>query len=89
MNSPAATTPDDSTDYAEPGTTLKSARSDRAEQVRIEQQLAQFAVTLPFTLDLFQEDAIRTLLAGDSVMVAAPTGSGKTVVAEFGVYWAF
>ncbi len=40
-------------------------------------------------MDLFQQDAIRTLLAGDSVMVAAPTGSGKTVVAEFGVYYAF
>ncbi len=44
---------------------------------------------MPFPLDLFQQDAIRTLLAGDSVMVAAPTGSGKTVVAEFGVYYAF
>jgi ATP-dependent RNA helicase HelY len=80
---------DDSTEYIEPVQTLKSARSDHLEQRHIENALGQFAVTMPFTMDLFQEDAIRTLLAGDSVMVAAPTGSGKTVVAEFGVYYAF
>ena len=34
-------------------------------------------------------EAIQTLLSGDSVMVAAPTGTGKTVVAEFGVWEAF
>ncbi|MCC6315824.1 MAG: DEAD/DEAH box helicase [Thermomicrobiales bacterium] len=42
-----------------------------------------------FPLDPFQRDAIRALLLGDSVMVAAPTGTGKTVVAEFGVWDAF
>ncbi|MGN6563626.1 MAG: DEAD/DEAH box helicase, partial [Thermomicrobiales bacterium] len=56
---------------------------DRAE---IDRQLAQFAASYPFALDPFQEEAIRTFLTGDSVMVAAPTGTGKTVVAEFGVY---
>ncbi|HEX2280217.1 MAG TPA: DEAD/DEAH box helicase, partial [Thermomicrobiales bacterium] len=40
-------------------------------------------------LDPFQRQAIQTLLSGDSVMVAAPTGTGKTVVAEFGVWEAF
>ncbi|MDQ2682581.1 MAG: DEAD/DEAH box helicase, partial [Chloroflexota bacterium] len=69
--------------------TLRSARQNTAERKRIEYALDQFAATMPFPLDLFQQDAIRTLLAGDSVMVAAPTGSGKTVVAEFGVYYAF
>jgi len=89
VNAPSSASQDDATEIVESGSTLKSARSDAAEQLRIEQALDQFAVTLPFTLDLFQQDAIRTLLAGDSVMVAAPTGSGKTVVAEFGVYYAF
>jgi ATP-dependent RNA helicase HelY len=35
-----------------------------------------------FELDTFQLDAIGALEAGESVLVAAPTGSGKTVVAE-------
>ncbi|MEX2626823.1 MAG: DEAD/DEAH box helicase, partial [Ilumatobacteraceae bacterium] len=39
----------------------------------------------PFELDRFQRDAIAALDAGRHVVVAAPTGSGKTVVAEHGV----
>lgn len=38
-----------------------------------------------FELDRFQLDAIEALERGDSVLVAAPTGSGKTVVAEHAV----
>lgn len=38
--------------------------------------------TAGFELDRFQLDAIATLDRGRSVLVAAPTGSGKTVVAE-------
>ncbi len=38
-----------------------------------------------FELDRFQLDAIAALDAGRSVLVAAPTGSGKTVVAEAAV----
>ncbi len=49
----------------------------------------QFATLYPFPLDPFQRDAIRTFIHGESVMVAAPTGTGKTIVAEFGVYGAF
>jgi ATP-dependent RNA helicase HelY len=55
----------------------------------VEAEIDQFAVIYPFPLDEFQRDAIRTLIRGDSVMVAAPTGTGKTVVAEYGVYDAF
>ena len=36
-----------------------------------------------FTLDPFQSDAIQALADGDSVLVAAPTGTGKTVVADW------
>src|SRR5438093_9772794 len=36
-------------------------------------------------LDGFQERALDALDAGRSVLVAAPTGSGKTVVAEYAV----
>ena len=38
-----------------------------------------------FELDAFQDAAIDALDAGQHVVVAAPTGSGKTVVAEYGV----
>lgn len=47
---------------------------------------AGFRSRYPFPLDAFQEEAIAHLANGQSVMVAAPTGTGKTVVAEFGVY---
>lgn len=39
----------------------------------------------PFELDRFQLDAVDALDEGAHVVVAAPTGSGKTVVAEYGV----
>ena len=45
----------------------------------------RFAARYPFALDGFQRQAIEALDAGSSVLVAAPTGSGKTVVAEFAV----
>lgn len=48
----------------------------------------EFAAGLPFPLDPFQRDAMRALAAGRSVLVAAPTGTGKTVIAEFGVHLA-
>jgi ATP-dependent RNA helicase HelY len=44
-----------------------------------------FAEGYPFALDAFQRDAIDAVDAGSSVLVAAPTGSGKTVVAEFAI----
>ena len=44
-----------------------------------------FAARFPFALDGFQRTAIDALDQGHSVLVAAPTGSGKTVVAEFAI----
>ena len=38
-----------------------------------------------FTLDRFQEEALAGIDAGHHVLVAAPTGAGKTVVAEHAV----
>ena len=40
----------------------------------------------PFTLDEFQHRAISALEAGRSVVVCAPTGSGKTLVGEYAIY---
>ncbi len=45
----------------------------------------EFVAGLGFDLDDFQRRAIDALDAGRSVLVAAPTGSGKTVVAEYAV----
>jgi ATP-dependent RNA helicase HelY len=50
--------------------------------------IASFLSTLPFEPDPFQLDAIEALSSGQSVLVAAPTGTGKTVVAEFAVHQA-
>ena len=40
----------------------------------------------PFKLDQFQNDAIASLNAGSSVVVCAPTGSGKTLIGEYAIY---
>ncbi|MBB4919609.1 DEAD/DEAH box helicase [Streptosporangium saharense] len=50
--------------------------------------LTSFRGLYSFGLDDFQLDACRALEAGDGVLVAAPTGSGKTVVGEFAVHLA-
>ncbi len=44
---------------------------------------AAFLASLGFELDPFQVKALDAIDAGGSVLVAAPTGSGKTVVAEY------
>ncbi len=43
---------------------------------------AEYLVSLPFPADRFQHEAVAAIDRGESVVVAAPTGSGKTVVAE-------
>lgn len=45
-----------------------------------------FEAALGFPLDGFQTAALDALDAGHSVLVAAPTGSGKTVVADYAVH---
>jgi ATP-dependent RNA helicase HelY len=45
----------------------------------------RFSARYPFALDRFQLEAIEALAAGESVLVAAPTGAGKTVVAEYAI----
>ncbi|MFQ5846181.1 MAG: DEAD/DEAH box helicase [Candidatus Methylomirabilales bacterium] len=48
--------------------------------------LESFRLRYPFPLDPFQGEAIRYILEGDSVIVSAPTGAGKTLIAEFAIY---
>ncbi|MCU1674547.1 MAG: hypothetical protein JWN77_2660, partial [Frankiales bacterium] len=47
--------------------------------------LTDFEKDYPFGLDPFQRQACAALEAGRGVLVAAPTGAGKTVVGEFAV----
>jgi ATP-dependent RNA helicase HelY len=50
--------------------------------------LGSFIRTLDFELDDFQRQACRSLQEGRGVLVAAPTGAGKTIVGEFAIYLA-
>ncbi|HEU0028519.1 MAG TPA: DEAD/DEAH box helicase, partial [Ktedonobacterales bacterium] len=47
-----------------------------------------FAAEQPYPLDDFQIESAQHLAEGRSALVAAPTGTGKTVVAEFGIWLA-
>jgi ATP-dependent RNA helicase HelY len=50
--------------------------------------LAGFADSYPFAFDDYQREACAQLEAGAGVLVAAPTGAGKTIVGEFAVFLA-
>jgi ATP-dependent RNA helicase HelY len=50
--------------------------------------LDAFSARVDFGLDSFQIEACAALEDGNSVLVAAPTGAGKTVVAEFALFLA-
>ena len=47
-----------------------------------------FLELLEFSLDPFQEMACQALAKDKGVLVAAPTGAGKTIVGEFAIHLA-
>ncbi|MGH3098260.1 MAG: DEAD/DEAH box helicase [Streptosporangiales bacterium] len=51
-------------------------------------ELGRFADLYDFRLDEYQVGACRALEGGTGVLVAAPTGAGKTVVGEFAIHLA-
>lgn len=56
------------------------------QRARLERsQFGDFAARMDFELDEFQRDACLAVQDGHGVLVAAPTGAGKTVVGEFAV----
>jgi ATP-dependent RNA helicase HelY len=63
-----------------------AAAQRRAAASRTE--LARFAAGVDFELDDFQVEACEAVERGSGVLVAAPTGAGKTVVGEFAVHLA-
>src|SRR5215813_6200414 len=60
----------------------------REQQAEDGPVLTQFQALYDFKFDDFQRKACRALNDGHGVLVAAPTGSGKTVVGEFAVHLA-
>ena len=60
----------------------------RRQQAEDGSELSEFQALYDFSFDEFQRTACRALNAGHGVLVAAPTGSGKTVVGEFAVHLA-
>ncbi|HLH60659.1 MAG TPA: DEAD/DEAH box helicase [Ktedonobacteraceae bacterium] len=55
-------------------------------QPEIRREIEAFAARYPFPLDPFQIEAIIHLAENRSVLVAAPTGTGKTLVAEYAIW---
>ena len=76
-----------STPPAEPSPAERYAAARRRAEVD-RSELGQFRELLGFPLDEFQVDACQALERGSGVLVAAPTGAGKTVVGEFAVHLA-
>lgn len=60
----------------------------RSREDRAHPHLAEFRDRYGFELDDFQVRACREVEDGHGVLVAAPTGSGKTIVGEFAVHMA-
>ncbi|WP_030684298.1 DEAD/DEAH box helicase [Streptomyces sp. NRRL B-1347] len=73
------------TEDLSPAERYAAARQRAAEQATA---LASFRAMYEFGLDPFQIEACQVLEAGKGVLVAAPTGSGKTIVGEFAVHLA-
>ncbi|MFJ6700391.1 DEAD/DEAH box helicase [Streptomyces sp. NPDC091272] len=70
---------------------LSPAERYAASRIRAAEEataLSPFRAMYEFDLDPFQIEACQALEAGKGVLVAAPTGSGKTIVGEFAVHLA-
>ncbi|WP_327261665.1 DEAD/DEAH box helicase [Streptomyces sp. NBC_01232] len=73
------------TEELSPAERYAAARIRAAEEASA---LAPFREMYDFDLDPYQVEACKALEAGKGVLVAAPTGSGKTIVGEFAVHLA-
>ena len=69
--------------------TLSAAERYAANRIRSSHpRTLDFAAAYPFELDDFQIEGCHALEDGQGVLVAAPTGAGKTIVGEFAAYLA-
>lgn len=65
-----------------------SERYQRAKKLVSGKELSNFSQQIKFPLDPFQEQACLALEKGSGVLVAAPTGAGKTIIGEFAIHLA-
>lgn len=77
----AAAAPSTSSTPSSPSTSERVVRARGVSPL-----VDEFAAQQPFTLDPFQVESSHHLTDGKSVLVAAPTGTGKTIVAEFAIW---
>jgi ATP-dependent RNA helicase HelY len=68
--------------------TTPAERYAASRERQSQPEFASFRTLYDFDFDDFQVAACRALGTGSGVLVAAPTGSGKTVVGEFAVHLA-
>jgi ATP-dependent RNA helicase HelY len=59
-----------------------------AKNLKKLEALDEFQAIIKFPLDKFQYESCRFLATDKSVLVAAPTGAGKTIVGEFAIHLA-
>ena len=64
---------------------MTSSERDTSENEILQNNLNPEQI-FPFALDEFQLKAIDSLNQGHSVVVSAPTGSGKTLIGEYAIY---
>lgn len=62
--------------------------ASRRRAAEAKTQFGTFRMQQSFDLDDFQAEACQHLESGSTVLVAAPTGAGKTIVGEFAVHLA-
>ncbi|WP_298039473.1 DEAD/DEAH box helicase, partial [uncultured Microbacterium sp.] len=68
--------------------TSPAERYAAARQAASHPETSAFAEQQRFDLDPFQIEGCHALERGNSVLVAAPTGAGKTIVGEFAIHLA-
>jgi ATP-dependent RNA helicase HelY len=60
--------------------------AEAGEHTMPRDEILTFAARYPFPIDAFQREAMLHLAQGRSVLVTAPTGTGKTLVAEYAIW---